>query len=247
MNRIPNAELVLLDGDPAQGKFPISDTSFFEPGSEIEIKLRYEGGTDQSVFKGPVVRHSLEADRNGSRLVVGLKDAAVKLTGIRRSAVYNAQSDSEIVKKILGEAGIKAGTIADTTANNGQVVQFYSTDWDFIVSRADALGYCVAIDDGAFSVKDLDVSGSPVMKFDWGISDIFDLEFEADASHQFAAVESQAWDAKDLKLTGPTSAKSVSASQGNLNAGKIASTLGFDKCSLISSVPLDTVGVESLG
>ena len=44
VNRIPNAELVLLDGDPAQGKFPISDTSFFEPGSEIEIKLRNEGG-----------------------------------------------------------------------------------------------------------------------------------------------------------------------------------------------------------
>ena len=119
------------------------------------------------------------------------------------------------------------------------MVQFYSTDWDFIVSRADALGYCVAIDDGAFSVKDLAVSGSPVMKFDWGISEIFDLEFDADASHQFAAVESQAWDAKNLQLTGPTSAKSVSASQGNLNAGKIASTLGFDKCSLISSVPLE--------
>src|SRR5271165_6744078 len=158
VNRIPNAELILLEGNAAQRKFDISDTSFFEPGSEIEIKLRNEGSADQSVFKGPVVRHSIEAGLNGSRLVVGLKDAAVKLTGIRRSAVYNGQSDSDIIGKILKDANIKAGSIADTTINDGQVVQYYCTDWDFIVSRADAHGYCVVIDDGALSVKDLSVS-----------------------------------------------------------------------------------------
>ena len=116
------------------------------------------------------MRHSIEADRSGSRLAVGLKDAAVKLTGTRRSAVYNEQKDSEIVSKILKDANITAGTIADTTANSGQVVQYYCTDWDFIVSRADAHGYCVAIDDGELSVKDLAISGIAQIKFSWGMS-----------------------------------------------------------------------------
>lgn len=245
LNRIPHAELVLHDGDPAQGKFDISDTSFFEPGREIEIKLRYDGGTDQSEFKGRVTRHSLEADSDGSRLVVGVKDAAVKLTGARRSAVYNAQSDSEIIRKILSDGGVNAGTIADTTANNGQVVQYYCTDWDFILSRADAHGYCVAIDDGVLSVKDLAVSGSPVKRFDWGTSDIFDLEFDADAQHQFKSVDSLAWDLKSLKTTDPVSAKTVATSQGNLDGGKIASAIGFEKCSLISPVPLDSAELKS--
>ncbi len=244
VNRIPQAELTLRDGDAAQRKFEISDTTFFAPGSEIEIKLRYEGSPDESVFKGPVVRHSIEADRHGSRLAVGLKDKAVKLTGARRSAVYSGQKDSEIVSKILNDAGIKAGTIADTTANNGQVVQYYCTDWDFIVSRADAHGYCVAVDGGALSVKDLAVSGSPVMKFDWGIGEIFDLEFDADAGHQFAAVESQAWDLKNLQMTDATSAKAASASPGNLDAQKIASTLGFDKYSLLSPVPIESTELK---
>ena len=100
--------------------------------------------------------------------LVGMKDKAVKLTGARRSAVYSGQKDSEIVSKILSDASIKAGTIADTTANNGQVVQYYCTDWDFIVSRADAHGYCVAVDGGELSVKDLAVSGSPVIEVGLG-------------------------------------------------------------------------------
>ena len=244
VNRIPHAELTLRDGDASRRKFDISDTTFFEPGSEIEIKLRDVGNTDESVFKGRVMRHSLEADRNGSRLAVGLKDSALKLTGTRHSVVYSGQKDSEIIKKILGDSNIKAGTIADATSNDGQVVQYACTDWDFIVSRADAHGYCVSIDDGELSVKDLSVSGSPVKRFDWGISEIFELEFDADAHHQFAAVESQAWDLKNLQLTGPSAAKSVSSTQGNLNAAKIAQDIGFGKRLLISPVPLETAELQ---
>ena len=245
VNRIPHAELTLRDGDTSRQKFDISDTTFFEPGAEIEIKVRVEStSAESSIFKGLVVRHSIEADRAGSRLAVGLKDAAVKLTGTRRSAVYNEQKDSEIVSKILKDANIKAGTIADTTANSGQVVQYYCTDWDFIVSRADAHGYCVAIDDGALSVKDLSISGSPKLKFSWGVSEIFDLEFAADADRQFAAVESQAWDLKNQKMTDATSAHAVSASPGNLDAAKIADTLGFKKYSLISPVPLESAELK---
>jgi hypothetical protein len=42
-NRVPSAELLLLDGDLASQAFPISDSAFFEPGKEISINLRYEG------------------------------------------------------------------------------------------------------------------------------------------------------------------------------------------------------------
>jgi Rhs element Vgr protein len=244
VNRIPHAELTLRDGNASTRKWDISDKSVFEPGAEVEIKLRSGNGPDTSVFKGPVMRHSLEADRTGSRLVVGMKDAAVKLTGSRRSAVYSDQSDSDIAKKILGDAKLKAGSIKDTTANKGQVVQYYCTDWDFIVSRADAHGFCVVLDDGEFSIKDLSVTESPALKLEWGISEILDLDLDADVHHQFAAVESQSWDIKNLQMTSPVSAKSASASQGNLDAAKIASAVGFSKCSLISPVPLESAELK---
>ncbi len=40
VDRIPQAELRVRDGDAAKRAFAISDTGFFEPGAKIEIKLR---------------------------------------------------------------------------------------------------------------------------------------------------------------------------------------------------------------
>ena len=42
VNRIPCAQLLLLDGDAAQQSFAISNDAFFEPGKAIEIKLGYQ-------------------------------------------------------------------------------------------------------------------------------------------------------------------------------------------------------------
>src|SRR3954447_684977 len=78
VDRIPEARVVLIDGDSAGRKFAISDSSFFEPGRVLEIKLRNEGEVDNpTVFRGPVVRHAAEVGVAGSVLVVEAKDAAI--------------------------------------------------------------------------------------------------------------------------------------------------------------------------
>src|SRR3954468_20006795 len=81
-NRIPRAQIVLIDGDAAQQRFPISDADTFKPGTPIEISLRYEGEPEQprALFKGLVVGQRVEAGAYGSQLTVELKDAAFKLT-----------------------------------------------------------------------------------------------------------------------------------------------------------------------
>src|SRR5690349_7716173 len=73
-NRIPQAELRVVDGDAAKRELAISDSGFFDPGVEIEIKVRNEGEEDTTVFKGLVVRQGFEASGGGSILVVGVKD-----------------------------------------------------------------------------------------------------------------------------------------------------------------------------
>jgi hypothetical protein len=81
VNRIPTAQLVLLDGDAARQGFAISDSDFFEPGKPVEIKLRYEDAPAQeaTVFSGVVVGQGVESSAQGSLLTVELKDVAVKL------------------------------------------------------------------------------------------------------------------------------------------------------------------------
>src|SRR5918993_4065670 len=88
VNRIPSATLVLLDGNAAEGSFPLSDKAYFEPGKEVEVRVRYESETDDAtLFKGVVVRQAVEANPRASVLRVDLKNAAVKLAQTRKSRV----------------------------------------------------------------------------------------------------------------------------------------------------------------
>jgi len=245
INRIPQAQLMLVDGDAAQRNFSISDTAFFEPGKEIEIKLRYEGTPDETVFKGPVVRHGVQAGESGSVLTVEMKDAAVKLTHTRKSIVFREQTDHEIIDRIIQDAGLEKGSIEATEPKHPEIVQYYATDWDFILSRADIQGLIVIADDGNISLQKIAVNGQPKLTFEWGISEIYNFEIEVDASHQYSALEGIAWDLKKLQRTQARQAEAFELSQGNLDGGQIAQTIGFDTYRLTHPVPLDTKELQA--
>lgn len=240
-NRVPYAQLVLIDGDAAQQKFAISDTDVFKPGQPIEIKLRYEGAPDQqaSMFKGLVVGQRVESSAQGSLLTVELKDATVKLTLARKSAVHRDQTDDKVIGGIIAKSGLKKGVIAATQTKHPELVQYYCTDWDFILSRAEANGLLVIVDGGTVSLSKIAIQGQPKHMFEYGISDIFDFEIEADAGSQYPDVQSIAWDAKNQKPTSAAKAKSFTLAQGNLNGKDIAGALGAETAILRSSVPLD--------
>jgi len=240
-NRIPYATLTLLDGEPAKQTFAISDDSFFEPGKEIEIKLRHEGepGGTASVFKGLVVKQVVEANAQGTWLTVEMKDNALKMTQTRRSAVYNQQSDSDIFGQLISKHGLKKGMLAVTQPKHPEIVQYYCSDWDFLLSRADLYGLLVIAEDGEISIREAKIDGSPKLSYEFGVSNMNGFEIEVDGSHQYASVESIAWDPKTQKLTQASRAKSFSLSQGNLRAGSIANLVGGKVQSLSSAVPLD--------
>lgn len=257
VNRIPRAELVLADGDAARQTFEASDGTTFEPGQEIEIKLRPEGETeDMTVFKGVVVRHTVEGDHDDTALLVEAKDPAVKLTGARRSAVFRDKSDRDVVAALLDAAGLDAGQLADTEPVHPQLVQVHVTDWDFILSRAEANGLLVVANDGEISLVKLEeippagpsVPGLPVPdpldggavehSFEWGVDEIFDFEMEAHGGHQFDAVESVAWDARKLAPSAAKKAASFALAQGNLDGAALGATLGFGTDTLSHPVAL---------
>jgi Rhs element Vgr protein len=243
VNRIPWAELVFIDGDAAERKFEISDEAVFEPGKKIEVRLRYEraGNRDETVFKGLVVRHGARADGDGGAvLVVGVKDAAVKLHASRHSAVFLDKSDADIVGDLVGKAGagVKKGKVEATKPKHKEIVQYAATDWDFIVSRAVAHGLAVVVDDGEVSMKKTELKGGAKHTFEWGMTEVYDFDMEADGSEQFDAVESVGWNMKDQKLTDASKAKAVRAAPGNLDAGKVAKALGRKTCNLSHPVPL---------
>ncbi|MEH1945270.1 MAG: type VI secretion system tip protein VgrG [Nostoc sp.] len=247
VNKIPIAQIILLDGDAAKQEFAISNTDFFKPGNKVEIKLRYEGDAknEVTVFQGIVVRHSLQADQYASLLTVDLKDAAIKLTTLRKSAVFRDMTDKEIIGKIIADGGLQTKSIAATQAKHKEMVQYYCTDWDFIVSRADVNSLWVLADEGKITVEEPNLNGLVKYTFNYGISDIYEFEMSADIRHQYMSVESTAWDVKNQKISVPQKAKNVSLVQGNLKGEQLAKTIDADKYQLISSSQLDDKEIQA--
>lgn len=232
LDKIPEAKLSLLDGAPTSPRFKVSSLEFFAPGKKIAIKLRYEQKTtDVPVFEGLVVRHAIESSgEGGSLLRVELKDAAFKLTRQRKSAVFRDSTDKDAIAMLLG--GL-ADTLGATKTTHEELIQYYASDWDFIVSRADAAGMLVAVHLGKVSLLPMAL-GSTEHGFDYGLDDTADLSLEIDASGQWAALESVGWDLPKHAIAQPEQASDPGVTFGQgLDASAIAKLLGGDKYTLM--------------
>ena len=135
VNRISSAKLNYVDGAPASGQFPLSDSELFKPGQLVEI-LAGAGNAPQSLFKGVVVRLGVRVrDSAASQLVIDCRHVVMKLTVGERSGEFVDQSDSEIIEAVLGAASVSAEVEA-TMVKHQQVLQYHATDWDFLLARA---------------------------------------------------------------------------------------------------------------
>ncbi len=230
LNRVPEAHVSVLDGNLAKRKFVQSDTAFFEPGKSLTIAVRDGDKASATLFEGLVVRHAVVSRPGTSQLQVELKDAAYKLTRQRKTAVFRNQADDEAIRKLIGDAQLKVGELATTKTQHDELIQYYASDWDFIVSRADAQGLVVNVHRGTVSMQPMVSSDAAKLKLEHGMTD-FKLDLEIDAGEQWAAMTGQAWE--KLAITAPSDAEKPSVKVGNLEAAAIAGKLGGDTCALV--------------
>lgn len=242
LNRLPTAQLVFMDGDLATREYPVSNSGLFDPGKEIEIKARHEGdgstAVDQSLFKGLVVRQAMESNAQGTLLRVEMRDKAVKLAQPRRSQVLEKMSDSELIKKLIADAGLAAGTLDTTVPTHDTLVQYDCSDWDLIVSRAEANGLVVVVQDGRISVTRPDTSAPVALTIDHGLGEVYELAFETDAMGQDVSFTARSWSVKDQAIVEIAGAAAPAISQGTHTGKKLAQALGYRDAVLVHPVGL---------
>ena len=237
LNRIPEATLTLLDGSVSKRTFEVSELDFFAPGEKITIALRYEGDPlNTTVFEGLVVRHSVESAGDGGTLRVELKDAAVVLTRGRKTAAFREMTDGEVIGQILSKGKVLAGPTPTTSPSHPELVQYNTTDWDFLLSRADVAGLVVDVHLGRVTAKKPALA-APVLKLDHGLGELSELRLEIDGGSQWATLEALAWDAENHSPILET-ANPVRGKVGNLQADTIAKKLGGSSGHLSHPTPL---------
>jgi len=229
-NRIAWARLCFLDGAAAASDFPLSNTELFVPGKAVEI-LAGAGSAPQSLFKGIVVRHALHVrDHSAPQLIVECRHAAMKLTVTRRNATFIDQSDSEIIEALLAAAKLK-GDVESTALKHKQLVQFHTSDWDFLLARAQANGKLVLPKDDQLLVKAPVLSGSPVCSLQFGAT-LLELDAEIDARQQYAGVRGVSWDPAQQALVEVDGEEPSLKSPGNLAGADLAAVAAADRLEL---------------
>lgn len=221
INRIPWAEIVLQDGDMPTGSFELSDADTFVPGVDVVVSAGF-GSEETTLFTGVVMRHGVKIDgASNARLVIECRDKAAKMTIGRNNANYLQQKDSDIMSTLIGNHGLSAD-VQSTTTQYDELVQFYCSDWDFMLARADANGLLVNVDAGKVSVQPPSTSGSAALSVSWGL-DLMSFEADIDARNQFEAVQAASWDPKQQAVALGDSATPVSLNvQGNLDGDTLA-------------------------
>ncbi|NOT50457.1 MAG: type VI secretion system tip protein VgrG [Chitinophagaceae bacterium] len=233
VNRIPTATIIMMDGEASKETFEISDTPDFEPGKKIEIKAGWRND-EETIFKGMVIKHAIKIRNSSSVLIVDCRDETVKMTGNAKSKYYKEQKDSEIMEELIDKYGLQKEVEA-TTATHKEVVQYYSSDWDFMLCRSDVNGKLVMVNDGKVEIKKPDFSAAPPLTVQFGAT-ILDLDAEIDARFQLKGVKTAAWHPADQELTDSTEAAEPSVPDGgNLSADTLASVMNDDPLTMVHS------------
>ncbi len=239
MGKIPKARLVIFDGSPSDQTFAVSSTPTFVPGAKIVISAGYDN-TNKPIFSGVVTAQSLQIDtKNASKLVVDIVDEALKMTLERTNAFFEKTTDSDLIGKLITANGL-AKDVGNTALVHEEIVQFYASDWDLMLMRAEMNGFVAWADGGKVTVKAPDTSTSAVLTVGFGDA-IYELDAEMNAATQFAssAIKSSAWDSATQKLVtaGPGTVNVEEA--GNLSSADLAKVFAVKTYPQVTGAPLE--------
>lgn len=223
INGIAKATIVLDDGDMPTGKFSLCESEDLKPGAEISIKAGYESQLDE-VFKGTIVKLGVVASSKGrSCTKIECRSKAFAMTSSRKNANYLDKSDDDIVKALCGNYGVKVSSKIGGVKHK-ELLQYYCSDWDFMMTRAEANG-CWVIDDlDGVSVEKIASKGSAALSLTWG-KDIIEFNAFVDASNQVKNVEVRAWDVSKQDVISGKSGQQSLHEIGNLDNGTLAKVL----------------------
>jgi Rhs element Vgr protein len=223
VNRIASATLRLSDGDVGTGEWTISSGDHFVPGNEIELLAGYHG-EDVTLFSGIVIRQALKVRSRQLALEVECRHKAVEMTSSRKSRQFSDMADHDVIMAILDEYGLTAD-VETMDVTHQQLVQYDCTDWDFLVSRAEANGRVLATTlDGIHLFKPLSDS-DPLTTLQFG-GNIIEFDAEIDARMQYGAVSAQAWNATDQEVVVLDAVDPAWETAGDLQPNVLAQATG---------------------
>jgi Rhs element Vgr protein len=243
VNRIPSAKITILDGEPNTGTFPASSSATFVPGAEVSIEAGYDNN-NSVIFSGLITSQTIRIDSLvGSALEVECRDKAVKMIVGRKSLTFNQQKDSDIISSIIGTYSDLTSDVAATSTTWPEQIQYYVTDWDYILALAEANGLIVTALNGKISVNTPDSVTTSVLTITYG-NNLLEFNARLNAVTQLGSVTANSWDFKTQAVVNGQAAPNVTGA-GNLTTKTLSDVIGLSTYQLQTSAPLETADLTN--
>lgn len=197
--------------------------SSIQIGSDVEVSV---GDSDRKMFSGVVtgMRHAFKQGRE--TLTIHAMDPLIKASASRRTETYEKLTDSDIVQKVIGRAGLQAGQIDATTEKHDYVIQRNESDLEFMKKLAGRNNYVLCANEGKVDFKKAQFGSGPV---EISPDMIEDMDYQMSAVQVPPQITTTGWDyVATSKVEGSAGAGDIEAIGSGKNAVEAAAMIWKD-------------------
>lgn len=184
-------------------------SSPFVMGASVEIKLSDHGAQSRDVgltMKGEVTAVELQADEDTTAiLTIRGYDKSHRLNRGTKTATFVNMTDSDIIKKLINEAGLSPNVEATSTVHE-HVFQDNQTNLAFIHERAQRNGFEIRVDGDTIYCEKPTSTGE--VELSWGTT-LRSFNARVSAAGQVGTVNVRGWDPKTKKAVSGTASSTT--------------------------------------
>lgn len=236
LNEVSSANIQLLEDLDTNPDLEGSNSDVFVPGKAIQIMAGYDGHS-HALFEGVISKHRLKTSGEGKLILeVSCLDKAFIMTKSAKNRVFESLADHDICKKVIENNGLTL-TMSDTSFIHPKMVQYYSTDWDFIAARAKVNGMVIANTDGAIAINKPNIEQEANLAITFRY-DAFGFDLELNGNAQLQEVNAKSWNNQSQEVLNQKSTEPAVNAQGNITGLEMANTSGKVELQLQTNAPL---------
>jgi uncharacterized protein involved in type VI secretion and phage assembly len=205
----------------------------FKPGTTSNDESNSSNGdsassdSDEFLIEGEITAIETHfSDRTQAPIIIRGYDVSHRLHRGRFNRSFQNVTDSDIIKKIIDEVGIKEGIIDESGIPHDYVFQSNQSNMSFLRERAARLGYELFVQDGELNFRA--PKNSQTLNLKW-LRDISSFKVRVTSAEQVQEVEVRGWDYKSKRPFISTVQSQNLLTQTDNGDGKDSSTAFDDK------------------
>lgn len=225
INQIGKASLVIAAGSLVNGGLFGAESEAFSPGSQVKIAVG-ERDHQSVVYEGVVSAQKLQIDDTSiATLEISCFDYAFPSTLERKNKVYTELKDSDVIAQLFNQYPMLAVTVEPTHHTHAGLVQYNCSDWDFILSRAEANGMVVITNGRTVKVVRPALQVPTVLSVSYG-ANLIAFNGTLSSAAQTTAVQARTWDPANQEIVRVTASLPLVNQQGKLSPLQLAAVHG---------------------